>query len=141
MTVSRNVSSSGARASSQARTAEGTPLDPPGSAITLPNVARAPARAAAWRAASTVAAYGSIGSRRSANLAVPAWSARPRKSSRQRPCGQIALGDADRGAQRGQGPALLDVQLDEGADRAEQVIAGTDPAGVQARGGHRLAPA
>ena len=56
MTVSATVASSGARASSQARTAEGTALVPFGSTMTLPNVATAPFCAAAWRAASTVAA-------------------------------------------------------------------------------------
>ena len=56
---------------------------------TLPKVASAPSSAAAVLAASTVAAYGSIGSRRSASRVVPAWSARPVKSNRHRPCGQI----------------------------------------------------
>ena len=89
MTVCWSALSSGARASSQARTDELTPLAPPGSAMTLPNVASAPSSAAAWRAASTVLAYGSIGSFRSASRAVPAWSGRPAKSKRHRPCGQI----------------------------------------------------
>ena len=48
-----------------------------------------------------------------------------------------ALGDADRGAHRRQGPALLDVQLDERAEPREQVLVGSDQAGVAARGGHR----
>ena len=56
VTVFSSVASSGARASSQAVTADGTPLAPPGSAITLPNVASAPLQAAAWRAARTVLA-------------------------------------------------------------------------------------
>ena len=48
------------------------------------------------------------------------------------------LGDADGGVQRGEGTALLDVQFDERADAAEQVLAGADRAGVVARGAHRL---
>ena len=56
VTVSWSTSSSGARASSQARTAEFTPFAPPGSAMTLPNVATAPCSAASRRAASTVLA-------------------------------------------------------------------------------------
>jgi hypothetical protein len=55
-TVSCSVSSSGARESSQALTDEDTPLEPPGSAMTLPNVASAPCAAADWRAARTVLA-------------------------------------------------------------------------------------
>ena len=71
VTVFCNVSSSGARASSQALTAADTPLTPPGSAITLLIVAREPCCSAAWRAASTVLAYGSIGSLRSASRRCP----------------------------------------------------------------------
>src|SRR6266851_3527565 len=56
VTVFSNVASSGALASSQALTADGTPLAPPGSAIILPNVASAPLQAAVWRAARTVLA-------------------------------------------------------------------------------------
>ena len=52
----RNVASSGARASSQALTAEQTALEPFGSAMTLPNVASEPWSAAASRAASTARA-------------------------------------------------------------------------------------
>ena len=52
--------------------------------------ARRPAGPALF-AASTVYAKVSIGSRRSAIRVVPAWSPRPVKSNRQRPCGQIAL--------------------------------------------------
>ena len=89
LTSSFSVSSSGARASSQACTAEQIALAAPGSATTLPNVASAPSSVATVRAASTVAAYGIIGSRRSASFVVPAWSARPVKSIRHRPCGQI----------------------------------------------------
>ena len=57
--------------------------------MTFPNVARPPYADATCLASSTVAAYGSIGSLRSASRVVPAWSARPVKSSRQRPCGQM----------------------------------------------------
>ena len=42
------------------------------------------------------------------------------RSSRQRPCGQIALADPDRGVAVDQRAALLDVQLDEGADPAQR---------------------
>jgi len=56
VTVFSSLASSGARASSQARTDEQTALEPPGSAMTLPNVASAPFSAAAWRAASTARA-------------------------------------------------------------------------------------
>ncbi len=64
-------------------------LVPFGSTATLPKVASASAVAPA-RAASTVSAYVSIGSRRSSIRVVPAWLASPWKSKRQRPCGQIA---------------------------------------------------
>ena len=50
------MASSGARASSQARTAELIPFAPPGSATTLLTVASAPCPAAASRAASTIVA-------------------------------------------------------------------------------------
>ena len=89
-TIASIVGSSAARASSQPDTRALIALTAPGSAMTLPIVATPPALAAARRAASTVAAYGIIGSRRSASRVVPAWSARPVKSSRHRPCGQIA---------------------------------------------------
>ena len=56
VTISSTVASCGARASSQARTAEGTAFVPFGSTMTLPNVATAALSAAAWRAASAVAA-------------------------------------------------------------------------------------
>ena len=71
-TVLRSAASRGARASSHAVTVEQTALAPPGSATTFPNVARVPFAAAACRAASAAAAYGSIGSCRSASAAVPA---------------------------------------------------------------------
>ncbi len=64
---------------------------PPGSTSSRPNVARAPASVASWREASTVAAYACIGSWRSCISVAPAWLASPQKSSRQRPCGQIAV--------------------------------------------------
>ena len=55
-TVSSSVRPSAARTSSQARTEEHTALAAPGTAATLPIVARAPRSTAASRAASTVAA-------------------------------------------------------------------------------------
>jgi hypothetical protein len=48
------------------------------------------------------------------------------------------LGHSDGGVQRGQRAALLDVQLDEGAEASQQVVAGADQAGVQAGLRHRL---
>ena len=89
-TRSRAVSS-GARASSQAWTADGTAFVPFGSTRTRPIVATASARSAASRAAMTVCANGSMGSRRSRSRVVPAWLASPWKEHRQRPCGQIAV--------------------------------------------------
>ena len=47
------------------------------------------------------------------------------------------LGHADRRAQRRQGPALLHVQFDERAHPREQVLVGSEQAGVAARGRHR----
>ena len=50
-----------------------------------------------------------------------------------------ARGDPDRGTWRlGQRPALFDVQLDEGADAAQQVLVGADQGGVVPGGGHGL---
>ena len=66
-------------------------LTPFGATCTLPQVATAPCRSAAARAASTTRAKASIGSSRSTRRVVPAWSARPARSSRQRPCGWIAV--------------------------------------------------
>jgi len=91
--VSTRVSSvdcSGARASSQALTRAAMALVALGSAATRPMVAWAPALRACSCAASTVAANASIGSCRSSIRVVPAWLGSPVKSSRQRPCGQIA---------------------------------------------------
>ena len=48
------------------------------------------------------------------------------------------FGQADGRAQRGEGPALLDVQLDDGADAVQQVIARAQGAGIVARGRHGL---
>ena len=80
----------------------------------------------------------SIGSSRSASRVVPAWSARPRRSSRQRPCGQIAEADPDRGAVVDQRAALLDVQFDERADPAQRLVVPSERAGVVRRPRHRL---
>lgn len=90
LTTASRVAWSAARESSQPRTREGMALTPLGSTAILPKVARAPVSSASRRAASTVSAYVSIGSRRSARRVVPAWLASPRKSNRQRPCGQMA---------------------------------------------------
>src|SRR5260370_27240885 len=85
VTVFSNVALSGALASNQAFTADGTPLEAPGCAITLPNVASAPWQAAVWRAARTGLPYGRSGAFLFANLAAPPRAARPPPTSRPPP--------------------------------------------------------
>ena len=104
---------SGARASSQARTALGTALTPPGSAMILPKVASVPSRSAHSRAASTVAAKGSIGSRRSASRAVPGVVGPAGEVEAPAAVRPDALGDADRprpAGRPGRGPARCAVR-------------------------------
>ena len=57
---------------------------------------------------------------------MPAWLASPRKSNRQRPCGQIAEAMPTAVAGQVEGPALLDVELDERADAGEPFGVGAD---------------
>ena len=92
---------------------------PPGSTSTLPKVATAPVDGRAAGGEDASAAYGPSG-----RAGPPGGSCRrgwpaPAKSNRQRPCGQMALAEADRASPsvEVEAAALLDVQLDEGADR------------------------
>ncbi len=77
VTTASRVAWSAARESSQPRTREGMALTPLGSTAILPKVASAPVSPASRRAASTVSAYVTIGSRRSVSRVVPAWLASP----------------------------------------------------------------
>ena len=87
-----DVDSSAPRASSQAVTAHGMALTPPGSTHEpCPRWPGSRVRSAAARAASTRRAQPSIASCRSASAVVPAWLASPGKSSRHRPCGQMSV--------------------------------------------------
>ena len=91
---------------------------------------RAACAAAACRAASTAAAYGSIGSRRSASRVVPAWSASPVKSNRQRPCGQMP--SATRPRRRGRparGPARRAARRTRRS--GQQLLVGAEPRRVE----------
>ncbi len=141
MTVSATVASSGARASSQARTAEGTALAPPGSAMTLPNVAT---RAVLRGGLAGGQHGGRVGQHRVAAVGEPGRARVVGAAGEVEPPPAVrpdALGQAEGGALRGERAALLDVQFDEGADAGQQVVAGAEVAGVVARGGHGLRPA
>ena len=111
---------SAARESSQPRTREGMALTPFGSTAILPKVARAPASRASRRAASTVSAYVSIGSRRSVEpggARVVGLAAEVEPPAAVRPDGG---GDADRGRRtgRGRGPARRGVRRRRRCGRA-----------------------
>jgi MFS family permease len=88
-TTAPRVASSAARASSHASMRDGMAFAPFGLTLTFPNVATAPCLPASIRAACTVDAKGSIGSRRSTSRVVPAWLASPPKVRCHLPCGQI----------------------------------------------------
>ena len=137
-TTARTSASSAPRASSQARTRDGIALVPFGATVTRPMVATALRAVAASRADSTAAASRSIGSSRSTSRVVPAWLASPSRSSRHRPCGQMPLGDADRSARVDQAAALLDVQLDQGADPAQRLVVAAELLGIVPGRAHRV---
>ena len=99
---------------------------PPGRTSTLPMVASAPWVHAARRAMRTASASTTMASRRSASGVVPAWLATPGMSRRQRPCGQMCVPTPTGYTEPDQPAALLDVQLDEGADPAQALGIGAD---------------
>ena len=129
-TSSSSVDCSAARASSQARhrgrdRVGGVGLDrDPADGGVRAGAAGPPC----WRPAPCSAKV-SIGSRRSAIRVVPAWLPSPVKSSRHRPCGQIALATPTGASSVDQRAALLDVQLDEGADAGRAGPGPAPPAG------------
>ncbi len=134
---------SSARESSQPRTRDGTALTPFGSTAILPKVATAPASSASRRAASTVSAYDSIGSRRSTSRVVPAWLASPRKSNRHRPCGRMALAMPTRSPDRSRARPCSTCSSTKAPMRARRsgsapMASGSYPAASMARG--RLVP-
>ena len=89
-TSSRTRCGSSPRASTQRDADEAIAFTAPGSTRTRPTVARIPSSAAARRTSTIPSAIASTGSTRSASAVVPAWSATPARSIRQRPCGQIS---------------------------------------------------
>ena len=105
-------------------------LVPFGSTSTRPNVARASASRARLRAASTVAANVSIGSRRSASRVVPAWLASPVNVEPPATVRPDRGRHADRGVHVDERAPLLDVQLDERADPAQRLVVAPEPARV-----------
>ena len=120
----------GHRASNQPSTRAAMALVALGCTATLAKVARAPCRSAADPGLGDGhGANGSMGSLRSASSGScrRGW-ARPRNEHRHLPCGQMPVAKPIGAPRSGQGPALLDVQLDEGAERAPAAV-GPAPVG------------